>query len=179
MSPRDLLLARRAKKAGARQALRIILEARAAGVPDLATAFAIVDQESQFRNIFGGDEGVLPHPDRPPFYHVDVTPWRVAGLLRWVAAGNKSNGVGFTQLTWPGYIKQAEALGGAHIIKNQLRVGFHALAADLHAHGLRGGLATYNAGSPASVKGLRYADEVLVKRDKWHRVLDPHPVKKA
>jgi hypothetical protein len=160
---RDLLLARRAKAAGASYSLRIILEARRAGLP-ISLAFAIVDQESAFRNIFGCDKGVL-------FCHQPVTHERVLKLIEDVQQGHMSNGVGLTQLTWIGFIKAAERLGGAHIVKNQLRIGFEVLAQNIDAFGIGGGLAAYNAGDPHSAKGIRYAREVRAKQDKWHKVL--------
>jgi hypothetical protein len=60
-TPRDLLLARRAKRAGAAYALRIIWEARAAGLP-ISLGFAIVEEESSDRvtragrNVYGHDD---------------------------------------------------------------------------------------------------------------------------
>jgi soluble lytic murein transglycosylase-like protein len=156
MSPhaRDLLLAHRAKRAGANYNLRIILEARRAGLP-ISLAFAVVEQESGFKNIFGCDKG-------GPFCHHPVSRTLVQQLLAHVRAGGTSNGVGLTQLTWIGYLNMAERRGGAHIPKNQLSVGFEALAAHIAAHGTQGGLAAYNAG---------YAREVLEKQARWHKIL--------
>ena len=54
----DLLYARRAKKAGANYSLRIIMEARRAGIP-LSLAFAIIEQESNFQNVFGHDPTIF------------------------------------------------------------------------------------------------------------------------
>lgn len=169
MTSRDLLLARRAKAAGARPSLRIIMEARRAGLPSLALAFAVIEQESGFRNIFGHDSGA----DRS-LYGKPVTKERVQQLLRGVSDHTfASNGIGLSQLTWLGYIRQAEALGGAHLERNQLRVGFQALAGMVHAYGEERGLAAYNSGTPDSSKGRRYAREVLEKKAKWHKILSP------
>jgi hypothetical protein len=162
-TPRDLQLAHRAKAAGANYSLRIVLEARRAGLP-ISLAFALVDQESHFHNIFGCDVGSI-------LCHQDVTPERVKQLIHHVKSGGVSNGVGLTQLTWIGFITAAERLGGAHIPKNQLRVGFELLAQHIDAHGVEHGLAAYNAGDPHSAKGLRYAREVLVKQGRWHEAL--------
>lgn len=162
---RDLLYARRAKKAGARPSLRIIYEARRADVP-LSLAFALVHQESEFKNVIGGDLGTPEDEQGKPATHA-----RVQEIIRRARNGGKSNGVGLTQLTWLGYILEAEHLGGAHIEKNQLRVGFHALAQQIRVHGERGGLAAYNAGDPHSRKGQVYARQVEAKQDHWHRVL--------
>lgn len=170
-SPRDLLLARRAKRAGANYSLRIILEARRAGFGTkelpLSLAFGVVDWESNgFRNIFGCDRGSI-------LCHKPVTHERVLQLLNHIKMGGTSNGVGLTQLTWPGYIRQAEALGGAHKPIYQLRVGFNVLAANIHQHGVVKGLAAYNAGDPNSGQGKLYARKVLGRANHWHSVLVP------
>lgn len=162
---RDLQLARRAKRAGAKHSLRIILEARRAGIP-ISLAFALVEQESNFENIFGHDAGAW----RPR--NGKVTRASVKELLRRVSLGGASNGIGLTQLTWPGYIRMADARpGGAARVANQLRVGFTILSSHIHASGTRGGLARYNAGDPWSLQGRRYAASVLDRQKKWHRVL--------
>jgi hypothetical protein len=163
-TPRDLVLAHRAKTAGANYSLRIILEARRAKLP-LSLAFALVEQESHFMNVFGCDHGSI-------LCHEDVTHDRVLQLVHHVInLHGVSNGVGLTQLTWIGFITAAERLGGAHRPKNQLRVGFELLAQLIDAHGTHGGLAAYNAGDPHSAKGIRYAREVLARQARWHDVL--------
>ena len=87
------------------------------------------------------------------------------------AQGLGAQGVGVTQLTFPPFQDQADALGGCWKVRNQLRVAYQVLADNLAAHGVRGGLAAYNAGSPTSPAGLEYAAEVLERRRKWKRVL--------
>jgi hypothetical protein len=161
---RDLQLARRAKQHGAHYSLRIVREARRAGL-DISLAFALVDQESGFQNVFGHDAGAW----RPKNGQVNRA--NVAELLRHVRAGQPSNGVGLTQLTFPPFIHQANALGGAHLPKYQLRVGFSRLAALIKHYGTRDGLAAYNAGSPHTVLGQRYARSVQHKAALWHRRL--------
>jgi hypothetical protein len=160
---RDLILAHRAKRAGASYSLRIIMEARAAGLP-ISLAFAVVDEESTFRNIFGCDKG-------GPFCHDNVTKERVQHLIHIVEMGGTSQGVGLSQLTFIGYIKQAEALGGAHIPKHQLQVGFRAIAHMIAVFGERGGLAAYNAGHPDNPFGKKYAARVENRKIKWHKAL--------
>lgn len=165
MTSRDLQLAWRARRAGAKYSLRIILEARRTGIP-LSLAFALVETESGFRNIFGADRGSI-------LKHEKVTKKKVDRLLRFVAAGGPSNGVGLTQLTYPPFIKQANAAGGAHLPKYQLRVGFGALRDKIARHGgrVRPALAMYNAGRADSPVGLSYADKVVAKQRRWHQVL--------
>lgn len=162
---RDLLLARRANKAGAEHSLRIILEARNAGLP-LSLAFALVKHESNFKNIFGCDAGA-------PFCHQPVIESKIRELL---ASYTISNGVGLTQLTYKPFIRRADAMpGGAVKVKNQLRVGFQDLAHLVHQHGEKDALAIYNAGTADSSLGRRYARNVLKEQAKWHAVLDPSP----
>jgi hypothetical protein len=127
-TPRDLLLARRAKRAGAAYALRIIWEARAAGLP-ISLGFAIVEEESSDRvtragrNVYGHDDvrnrapkgGLVTKANYLAVYKPDRL------------AGHGAQGVGLTQLTSPGLQTQADRLGGCWVPKNQLRVGFRFL----------------------------------------------------
>ena len=161
---RDLQLARRAKKAGAQYSLRIVLEARRAEIP-ISLAFALVEQESGFRNVFGHDRQAWRPEDGK------VTKATVAHLLETVRQGRPSNGVGLTQLTWPGFIRAANRAGGAHIPKYQLRVGFDHLAKCIHTFGVKRGLSVYNSGSPDNPKGRAYAAQVVAKATRWHGVL--------
>lgn len=123
---RDRELATRLRRHGARFAIEIIEEARRERVP-LPWALALIEQETDFRNIFGGDHGPLKPPTRVPFFRVAVTHERVLALLRWIERGNASNGVGPAQLTSVGFIRRAEAEGGAHKPRINIRVGLQAL----------------------------------------------------
>jgi hypothetical protein len=157
---RDLWLARRARAHGARYSLRIIWEARRAGLP-ISLAFALVEQESAFRNVFGHDRGGM-------FPGQNVTRSRVRALLRHTAAGGTSNGVGLTQLTWPPLIRAAEKAGGAHTPKAQLRVAFAHLAELIRVHGRPDGIRRYNGSGPAA---HAYSTSVRRKADRWHQIL--------
>lgn len=125
---RDLELARIAKSHGARYALRIVLEARRAGIP-ISALFALVevetgDEKGVGQNIFGCDLGKR---SGPPYCHQQVTRARVQALIRHVKAGGISNGVGPTQLTSIDYIMRAERYGGAHLTRYSIRVGAEVL----------------------------------------------------
>jgi hypothetical protein len=133
-SPRDLVLAHRAKQAGAEYALRIIIEARRRGFgkdaqKPLALAFALIESESNFQNEFGHDTGAWRPADGI------VTKAAVHELLRRWSHGEPSNGVGLPQLTYPPFIRRAEQRGGAHIPKNQLSVAFEDLASLIDTYG--------------------------------------------
>jgi hypothetical protein len=168
-TPRDLLLARRAKRAGAAYALRIIWEARAAGLP-VSLGFAIVEEESSDRvtragrNVYGHDDvrnrapkgGLVTKANYLAVYKPDRL------------AGHGAQGVGLTQLTSPGLQTQADRLGGCWVPKNQLRVGFRFLAGLIAAHGPEVGIRLYNgSGQPAR----DYAKRVLQRQRYWHKVL--------
>jgi hypothetical protein len=140
----------------------IVSEARRAGV-QLALALALVEQESGFRNIFGCDSG--HRRNSAPWCHQDVTHERVQELISLVDSGGVSNGVGLTQLTSIGLIKQAESEGGAHTVDAQCRVGFRFLHDLIERHHEREGIGAYNGGE--ANPNMRYADSVLALRAAW------------
>jgi hypothetical protein len=117
----------------------IVEEAERIGL-DLPLACALVEQESGGRNIFGCDSGNVG--DVPPFCHQPVTQRRVLALIdsEWM------NGVGLTQLTWYEFVNEAEAMGGAHLPRYQLRVGFRILKEFLDKYPEAEAIACYNAG---------------------------------
>lgn len=154
---RNIAKATKARLHGARYARTIADEASRAGIP-YAVAFAAVEQESGFRNVFGHDHGGL-HPGLP------VTSGRVLELLSHVSRGGESNGVGLTQLTFPPFIRQAQSLpGGAAKPRNQLRVGF-AILADLHRrHGSwHDAFRAYNGTGEAAERYARVMDARVAK----------------
>lgn len=158
---RNIAKALRARAHGARYARTIADEAARAGIP-YAVAFASVEQESAFRNVFGHDPGGL-------FPGEKVTGARVAALLSHVAAGGVSNGVGFSQLTYPPFIRQAHQMrGGAARVRNQIRVGFRLLA-DLHRqHGSwHEAFRAYNGAGPAAEAYARMMDVRVAKWQRW------------
>jgi hypothetical protein len=140
----------------------ILAEAGRERVP-LALGLALVEQESTFRNIFGCDG---KHPiNRAPWCHQHVTRDRVQALIRHVEQGGISNGVGLTQLTDIGLIRQAEAAGGAHTVDAQCRIGFRTLHNLIEQHGERTGIGEYNGGPGNPIPD--YADSVIGLRAKW------------
>src|SRR5687768_14545482 len=100
----DRKLAKMIKSRGLDFGPTIIAEANRTGLP-LALALALVEQESDFRNIFGCDLGPR---DGVPFCHQEVTRDRVQALINHVERGGASNGIGLTQLTSIDFIKGAE-----------------------------------------------------------------------
>jgi hypothetical protein len=141
----------------------IAREAEGAGL-GLAMACALIEQESGGRNIFGCD-----HESEniwiPPFCNVPVTWERVQMLLQHIDEGGGSNGVGLSQLTYPPLIREAEALGGAHLPRYQLRIGFRVLRDYLDTYPVWHAIGAYNGGPFNPVRS--YADSVLAKRTQW------------
>jgi hypothetical protein len=115
---RDVKLVRLAKKHHAKSALRTLREARRNDIP-YSWLLAMIEQESEWRNIFGCDHG----PGKA-FCHQKVTNDRVRSLL----SSSLSNGVGYTQLTTKDYVRRAHRRpGGAASVRNQIIVGAQVL----------------------------------------------------
>jgi hypothetical protein len=150
---------------GGRHGARIVAEAKRAGLP-LPLACALVEQESSFRNVFGHDA-----VQNPIAKGSRVTRASYESYRGFRDQGFGAQGVGVTQLTFPPFQDRADDLGGCWKVRNQLRVGYQVLAGAIASHGVRGGLAAYNAGSPTSSAGLNYAAEVLTRRRRWKQVL--------
>ena len=156
---RDYELARIAEKWGAQWATRIILECRAHGVA-ISDGFALVEQESNFENIFGCDHG-----PGVAFCHRGVTKARVDTLL----ASPLSNGVGPTQLTSKNYVRDANRDGGAHKPAVNIATGIAILGGLQKKHGRMVGFGAYNGGE--GIPNMAYARECDEKADRWHRIL--------
>ena len=161
---------RKRKRIGAIKAARV---ARANGVPaDVAAivayaaatqrvspalAFALVEQESGFRHIFGHDPGGL-------FPGESVTRSRFRTLLAHVKAGGTSNGVGLTQITYGGYLV---AHPGIWRKLANVKLGLALIGASVEGHGKREGLARYNGGPNPPAVSYGYADSVMRLEKKW------------
>lgn len=164
---RNLALARRAKKHGANYSLRIIIQARKAGVP-LSLAFALIEKESGFRNVFGHD----------PTNSIPVT-WRGKKVTKSRYKHYKKNrgstgsggmqGVGPAQLTWWSYQDEADSRGGCWNPKHNISVAMDHLAALLNRHrSQEDAIAAYNGAGAAA---RAYAKDVLARQRKWHNWL--------
>jgi hypothetical protein len=159
MKARDLALARRIRKHGGTNSLRVVLECRRAGIP-ISLGCAFLTQESNFANVFGHDAV------RNPVKGGRVTRYRYKEYLRFRNMGWGNQGVGPCQLTSPGFQDAADRLGGCHIPKYNIRVGFDFVAKLLRTHeNEHRAIAAYN-GSGAAAE--RYADSVLHLQKIWH-----------
>jgi len=165
---RDSLLAHKLRANGVKNALRIVIECRHRhdGVVPVSLGLAVQAQESKGLNIFGADDGGL-------FAHQSVTKGRVLQLVEHVHAGGVSNGVGPMHLTFIGFIEEANRDGGAWVPAVNIATGLGIIAVHVRQHGVRDGLATYNAGNPQSDKGQRYAKSVIDFQDHFHELIGP------
>ncbi|MBU8741901.1 hypothetical protein KM866_01695 [Micrococcus luteus] len=130
-------------------AAAIVAAARRADVP-LAVAAALAELESGGRNVFGHDAGGVHGAPRGT--DVPVTRERYEELVARVAQGEKSNGVGPAQITWPPYFAQA-AERGLRLWEPEdnlvfgLEVLHGHLGGDLSAEGIARAGTLYNAGT--------------------------------
>lgn len=156
---RDLALARTAKKHGANYSLRIIQQARKSGIP-ISLAFALIEQESGFKNVFGHDPTIYQGAGK-------VTKKK---YLEYKAQRGHTHmqGVGPAQLTWWQYQDEADKRGGAWVPKHNISFAFDHLASLINSKGFKQGIAAYNGSGPAAEQ---YASSVLAKQKKWHEIL--------
>jgi hypothetical protein len=88
--------------------------------------------------------------DNPPYCQVEVTAERVEKLI-WnfnqPPRGTGQNGVGYCQLTTMSFVLQAQELGGAHIARTNMIVGFNLLNDLLAKHDYLNALEAYNDGN--------------------------------
>lgn len=161
-TPRDLLLAAKAKRHGANYSLRIIWEARRAGI-SISLGFALIEQETGFSNVFGHD---------PTIYNGAGKVTKAKYLDYRIRRGPKGRGgmqgVGPAQLTYYFFQDQADRLGGCWVPANNIRVGFGLLADLIKTNGYAEGIARYNGSGPAAD---RYSRKVQARAKVWHERL--------
>lgn len=148
----------------------ILEESERAGL-DPALSCAVIQQESNGRNVFGHDFGESL-PDAPPYSGHPVTKERIQKLINqpgYKSGKAKMNGVGPAQLTWYEFVLQAERLGGAHIPRNNCRVAFDLLANYIINNEYMWALELYNGddGKP----GSPYANSVAQLHHAWKGIL--------
>jgi Putative peptidoglycan binding domain len=147
---------------GIQRATEVVELAAAAGL-ELAAAATMLEKES------GGGDNVFGHDpvstDGIYRYGQPVTKDVYERYRQARKAGRiPPQGVGPTQLTWPGYQDQADAEGGCFDWTVNCRVGFRALAGEIRSHGLRDGFRAWNgSGSEAE----KYANDAMTKLAMW------------
>lgn len=156
---RDHDLAKIANHHGAHYSLRIIIEARRTQIP-ISLGLALVEQESSFTNVFGGDPTIFANAGQ-----VTEARYRAYKAKRGTHGQGGMQGIGPTQLTWWEYQDRADKLGGCWKPACNIRVGFEVLADLIKEHGEAAGVARYNGSGDAA---LKYQGQVYLKRDHWH-----------
>ena len=141
----------------------------------LSTAAALVQKESGGKNIFGCDYGKRWTTD-PPYCQVEVTEERVKKLIsnfHQPPPGVGQNGVGVTQITTMSLVEEAEKMGGAHLVRHQMRVGFRYLNDLVARFGWPEGAAAYNAG-PGNLHAVlkTYGADMAKLEREWAKRLE-------
>jgi hypothetical protein len=141
----------------------------------VSTAAALVEKESGGKNIFGCDFGERFTTD-PPFCQVEVTKEQVKRLIdnfHQPPPGIGANGIGVTQITSMDLVEQAERMGGAHLVRHQMRVGFGLLNRLIAMFGWPEGAAAYNAG-PGNLQSVMdtYGADMARKERQWAQRLE-------
>ena len=148
-------------KHGTKRAAEVVELAAAAGL-ELAAAATLLEKESS-----GGDN---------VFGHDPVKPGGVQGgkvtkeaYLKYKAhrAEFGPQGVGPTQLTFPGFQDEADKRGGCFDFRVNCAVGFEKLAGFIKANGVHDGFREYNGGPHPSDAAESYADDAVKKLAVW------------
>lgn len=170
--PRNVTLAARAKRHGARYPFTHILAARREGLP-IAAAFVLSEKESGFSNVFGHDPVASIRGGK-------VTKKRYLWYKARRKQGLGMQGVGYTQLTWYEFQDRADRMGGCWKPRNQVKVGVSILAGyykeerrrgrGVHAS-LQSAAARYNGTGPAAAA---YGRDFIDRYQRWHRWLFPN-----
>ena len=166
-SPRDVILATKAKRAGANYSLRIIWEARRAGLP-ISVGLAMCEKESEFKNVFGHDNTIFAGAG--PVTRDKYVRYKIARGT----PGKHMQGVNLTQLTWWEFQDRADKLGGCWVPKNAIRVGMEVLGSyykKYKGQGLSTRLSIILAGQ--AYNGRRsYGEDLYQRYLKWHSILN-------
>lgn len=145
---------------GIQRAAEVVETAAAVGLP-LTIAASLLEQESGGgRNVWGSD---AVQTGGAYIKGAEVT--RAAYLAYKAIRGQVGNqGCGPCQLTATGYQDQADALGGCWIPRNNMMVGFRAMADLIRQHGTPDGLRRYNGSGPWAEA---YREQMLARIAKW------------
>ena len=158
-SRRDLELAHKIEAYGGKWGVRVVWEARRAGIP-ISLGCALIEKESAFRNVFGHD---------PTIYAAAGLVTKGKYLAYKAQRGTtRMQGVGPCQLTWWATQDQADRLGGCWLPKHNIRVGFQTLAGNVRRYGYVTGCARYNGSGPAADA---YSRALRALATSWHHRL--------
>lgn len=134
-----------------------------------STAATVLEQESFGKNIFGADWGRIGR-NVVPFARLPVTKERAKALVSKLRGDwSYANGIGPCQLTYPPFVFKAENLGGVHVVRNNLIVGFRHLNDLLNSYDYLSALEMYNDGTPARDPNNPYELQFAAKHLEWKR----------
>ncbi len=153
------------RRHGGRYEDEIIAASRATKVP-VALLCAMIETETEFQNVFGGDNVANPIKSRGRPY-LKVTKPLYQEYLRNRKKGLGQQGVGPMQLTTGSYQDRADKLGGCWKPGPNIMVGAQVLVEKTRTvgGGVRNGVKAYNSWSEA---GDHYADKLVMPRyAKW------------
>ncbi len=129
-----------------------------------ALGFAMFEQESDFKVIYGHDAGGLN-----PGYRVTKENYRLFRAHLMETFGSGSNGVGLGQVTYWTYIRDHRGLWKPKV---QVYLATSILADLVHRLGELNGTGAYNGGEGNPNES--YAREVLERAEKWRSRLADH-----
>ena len=164
-SPAEILAA-----GGLTNADLIVQAATATGIP-LAILAAMVQKESGGQNIYGRDGKDTASPGvYANDYPLQVTKENFTEFRAAVLAGQKSNGVGPSQITYPGYWKQYPDYPFWDVLAN-LKFGatllMDLLDGDTSDASISSAGAHYNGGTSPNEKAVAYGADLLTKTITW------------
>ena len=164
-SPAEILAA-----GGLTNADLIVQAATATGIP-LAILAAMVQKESGGQNIYGRDGKDTASPGvYANDYPLQVTKENFTEFRAAVLAGQKSNGVGPSQITYPGYWKQYPDYPFWDVLAN-LKFGatllMDLLDGDYSDASISSAGAHYNGGTNPGSKALAYGADLLAQTKIW------------
>lgn len=148
-------------------ASELVQAALTAGVP-LAVAAALLEKETGGANVFGHDAGGAMYGAG------EVTEENFREFLAQVRAGATSNGVGPLQITWPGYLDDAEARGiRLWVPAENIAYGLGIIATLLNGRedddAIRAAGEAYNGNAS-------YGDDLLYRTTQWRQRLAGVPI---
>jgi soluble lytic murein transglycosylase-like protein len=141
----------------------IVIAARKADI-QVSLLCAILEQETEFKNVYGHD-GVRNPIKSPPGGLLRVTRENYVVYLKHRRNNEGMQGVGPMQLTWWEFQDRADKLGGCWNPTINIEVGAQIIADLIKQHGKTAGIAAYNGSGSAA---QAYARSVLSKARKWH-----------
>lgn len=139
---------------------------------------AVMQKESNGRNIYGHDPGGAMYVPRPQ--NIEVTEENYREFRRLINSGTPSNGVGPLQLTYKPYFDQMESRGlRPWVAGDSIRFGVGILAASFRSQ--QGRHPTLRAawwetarawnGGTNPQRGRAFADDAVVKALEWQAVV--------